>query len=140
LHAVPTSLLGRLLYFLVLVVGDVLTLRCCLSWFGRTISVKGAVVAWVLAGIAGAIAGVLVVVAVHSVVVAALVVAVVELLVAGWIVMVAAERVSGDIWDDYTPPPRRERAAFGRGDSRLYTDEQFRQDLERTRLRKQGAN
>jgi hypothetical protein len=137
LHAVPHAWFGELVYFVLLVAGEALMLRWCLTWFGWTISLKAATLARVLAGVAGGIA--LVVLPLRNPIVALLVVWVVEYFVAAWIVAAAAERVDGNLWDDYTPPRPRERAVFGRSDPRLYTEEQFRQDSASARLRKEGA-
>jgi hypothetical protein len=138
--ATPHSLGGGLLYFVALVVGEAFLLRWCLTWFGWTISIKAAVVARVLAGIAGVMAVLMVSAAapLRNAAVGFLVMFVVQYVVAGWIVVLAADPLD-ESYRDERPTGAWSPAPAIQDDSKLYTAEDFLADSKRVQLSKQRA-
>lgn len=130
--AEPHSLGGGLVYFVAFVVGEALMLRLCLGWFGWTISIKAAIVARFLAGIAAVVAILIVFAAVplRNAIVAFLVAFGVQYVVAGWIVVLAADPLDESFRDERRSPVRS-AAPSRQDDSKTYTTEDFLADSQR---------
>jgi hypothetical protein len=138
--AEPHSLGGSLLYFVAFVVGEALLLRVCLGWFGWTISIKAAVVARFLAGVASVFVVLMIFAAapLRNVVVGFLVAFVVQYLVAGWIVVLAADPLDGSS-ANWRPTAAWSPAPVIQDDSKLYTADDFLADSKRARADRQSV-